>query len=1385
MSAQADTMPREIPAEAKAKIDEILKIISQESDDSLQNALELLNEAQNEHDHPLDPVHFFLTFMEKQDVELTHWEVEETINQVKFRTENEAHDFNYEEFIEIIKLLKNPNVMDQLKRMYKYLENMNINVKNLILSRQNMNNAEKLILYGESGVGKTWMAKKIADRAIRQGEFDFAIWVYLDRIYDVTSLKQSIVYQLSIQGDDSDKKQGDDNDKKQGDDNDKIDSKLEKKKLLLILDNEGSKMKFNAKLDKVTGKKVKEGSSNNITEYFLSKLGEEEGINLHKIMAFNKLKSFNILVTTKNRPALNERGMMVMPWTREEAKSFIIKGELADELIEKSRRFPSEILIIAKTLSYFAKDETRLRMLKNEKEKLEKEKKNDGPLSFDDLVTMLVNRYEDVLPKSVMIDCFSTETLDGHFLTRGQAVGYNELITYWILEGHLGHFTRIKDAYEEGHRVLIELLELGLLENQESGHVVSSGSRSFKFDVREYYSFFQGVRLGLATTFECRLGKIAVGHGAIKTVIAERASKISTLVLEGNHIGKIEMREVLDSGRDAIENLAVLNPTGRYFPLPISEMSKLRLLVVRGCEFFDTVDQILEITPPYRVWEHLTAFELSGSINLENIPDHFFNDMPNIKNLNLSCLKIKSLPKSFYTQLTKLEILILKDCKSLEKLESLKNFEDLEVLDISGDESVTSIHDKMFVTNKKLRIINLSGTKIETLPIIYHLQKLESLSLTDCLSLTRIRRIAKLARLQILDISGAEKVEEFLDPCLEYLESLDYLDISKTAFRKLPSNIANPRYVYMRECRELTRLTPIEGLSRVEVLDLSGSTKLADIRVEFFKNAARLKELNLSRTGVKDFSFLSSLGTTLRKLCLSKCESLEKLESGSLSELRELERLNLSGCKNLTEISDGSFDKMCLLNYLDVSGLSMLEKLPSLSNNINLGELHVKDCPKITTLQGLDQILALKILDHSGTFLKPSPSFHPNCRVLGPVFPSMENIFPDKLLKDLGANAIPPELTRPLPEQQESSETYRNWSISNWRDEENGHNSSISGFHFLHLLKMYPKFLKDSFERFNFLIYPSEAPAEHYLPDKQDYSDETDVRNAYLSQVTNRKFRKILEFREFVKVPLCIDPLLQESDFIILIDSLFLTSLNDLCTDWTKNSIKACWIERCNKLEHAFVNNSDNNLDSFETLWISEAAKLKSIGFFRGLKSLYLEFCPKLTELSCKNLESLEILYIKYCENFESLFSKEKNEGSEEARMMRNLMALHLWGLPSLGRVELGWALSSLTTLRVGECPRLKRIGFKAPNLKTLRIAEMPLVKNFLDLGPVSPGVVEIKTCDGLKELFEIAGGSLVEIERMELVCLPELERIGFAVKEENVTIWGCPKLEMSQLGGN
>ncbi|KAL3637294.1 hypothetical protein CASFOL_019593 [Castilleja foliolosa] len=1383
----------EISATAKASVDEFLRIMSLpdiDSEEVRKNAFEALNKAQTD-DQAIVPANLFCSFMKNRGVELTVEEVEETINQVKNRTKNEGN-INYDEFIEIIKLLKNPTVMDQLKRLYEAFDKTD--------------DKKTFVLHGEPGVGKTWMARKIADRAIRLGRFDVALWIYLDGVYSASTLEESIVRQLSIISTSNESKHW----------------ALKQKKLLLIFDDEGNKMKIKVDLDQklllVTNVEV----GNNI-------------INMYDTLVIDQLESCTFLVTRKNRPASGEFGMTVLPLTHDEAMSFV-KDEnvlgLADIFISKSRKFPSEILVISKALSYAGQSEPRLTKLKNEIMKLEKDKKDS--ISFKDLEMLLINGY-DKLPKSVLIDFFSSETSDENFLNRGKMVDYNELISYWIIEGHLGHFDRIEDAYEEGHRVLMELLECGLLRNQESGRVMLGGKK-FDFDVHEYYNFFRRIRLGLATSFDNKLGKTAATHGMIRTVSTTNNGlekrKVSTLLLDGNYIGGIKYDEIFNSV-DEIENLAIFNPTGKYFPLPMSKMN-LRLLVLRCCEFLDTTEMIFDFWDQNN-FNNLTVFEISGPSSLKIIPGTIFTHMPNLKNINLSFLEVEFLPESFYT-LTKLETLILRGCSSLKELRSLKKFVNLEVLDVSGSKSISIIHDKSFSKNKKLRIINLSGTKIETLPLVHSLENLKSLSLTDCSCLLRIRKNGSLKRLQILDISGASKVEEFLEPSLEGLENLDFLDASRTNVVKLPSNIGNPRYLYLRNCMHLEKLPPVEGLSKIEVLDLSDSKNLREVRVEFFKNVKSLRELNLSKTKVSNLSFLLCLGT-LRKLYLSHCLSLEKFEK-NLSDLKELEILDFSGCENLKEIESESFDNMPSLYSLDLSGLTHLDKLPTLSKLESLKNLRVKNCPKLTELPGVEQITALENLDHSGTFLKPSPKFHPDCHpvVFGPIFVSSEEINTEKLLTDLGAQNIS-ELTHPELDQEGSNEEC-NWSISNWQGEETSHNAPISGVHFLRLLKMYPSLIRNNFGRFNFLIYPSEVQAVQYLPDKHEYSHEISLRDVYLCQVTNQDFKKRLEIRGFNYGPLCVEPLLQESEFIIITDSPFLRFL----IDGVLKNVKACWIERCNEMEHAIIDENNN----LEILWISDVMRLKSlISFeikntsFTSLKSLYLEFCPSLDSLcsSSLQLQNLETLYIKYCQKLGCLFS----ENASLAKLDK-LTALHLWGLPELTKIAC--EAQSLTTLRIGECPMLEnifksapqdgeieyvghekleilhvkfcdklktvfetghsddvavylpalqelevwglpemeKIGCNVPKLRRLKIAECHSLESVVvDLagGFERLDVLEVKCCDKLKEISQ--GGEITErpldVYSMELLCLPELKRLGVLANAGFHKIWGCPKV--------
>ena len=82
------------------------------------------------------------------------------------------------------------------------------------------------------------------------------------------------------------------------------------------------------------------------------------------------------------------------------------------------------------------------------------------------------------------------------------------------------------------------------------------------------------------------------------------------------------------------------------------ENTGLRLLVLRGCDQLDNIDQI-------KNHEDLIVLEISGASSLEKIPDDFFLKMKQLESLNLSAVPFQSLPSSL-SKLTKLRRVILK-----------------------------------------------------------------------------------------------------------------------------------------------------------------------------------------------------------------------------------------------------------------------------------------------------------------------------------------------------------------------------------------------------------------------------------------------------------------------------------------------------------------------------------------------------------------------------------------------------------------------------------------------------------------------------------------------------------------------------------------------------
>ncbi|XP_075511395.1 putative disease resistance protein At4g19050 isoform X1 [Primulina tabacum] len=1195
----------------------------------------------------------------------------------------------------------------------------------------------KVVIFGESGVGKTWMATKTADRATRKGKFDFALWVNLKGM----DLSKIIGYQLSLlsASDDmeaEDAKEVSGRDKKFKSLKEKIHEALEKKSVLLIFD-----------------------AVNSIEE--INKVLSEKS-ELDQLLNLSKLNHYKVLITTSDFYELQQEfkrewiGIEVKRWTSDESTSFlrnmITAGKysevekLAEFYIKRSKGLPGEILIIAKTLNYFVSSDEGLQKLQGVKKVVLEDTAHDYD-DYHNIEKLLIST--EMVPKIILVDCYSSETPAEHFLNKRGWVHYNELISYWIIEGHLGHFSCIEDAYAQGHHVLMELLDCGLLKTLKAGYVKSNGA-TFEFSAQDYFDLYQNNRLGLATTFDNKLGNTVLGDGMIRTFPRdkerEKKEKMSTLLLDGDRTGEVS-DNLFDSMID-LEILAIFNPTHKPFPLPISYMSKYRLLVLRGCEFLESFDKVFKMIGPEapeisglgsKAFSNLTVLEISGPSSLKKIPENLFDTMTNLKSLNMSSLQMEFLPPSFY-DLRTIEILILKDCSSLKRMESLKKFERLQLLDLSGATSLEAFKDKSFKENRKLQMINLSQSRIAKFPVVHSLENLQYLSLSKCPALVRVRKIGLVETLRVFDISGSKNVEQLLDPGLKNLKNLFTLDVSGTAIRRLPSTIGTPRYLHLRDCSNLKQLPPIETLSEVRVLDLSGSAFLDDVKRDFITTLKNLTEFNLSKTGVVNLPPLSSL-VNLRRLLMSQCQSLKKLEG--LGSLINLEVLDLSGCKALSKIEDQSFDKMDRLHSLDLSE-TPLDMLPSLSNLEKLKRLNLRGCTKLTNIPGFEDLPVLEDLDISRTTLKVPKFENLDCRH-GPKPSSFKIFKATEIVEDLGAQPVSNcDDTKKLP--QEKMDQCDHWNISNRLASQNSETigKPVIDAHFLQLLEMHSTLLEDNIKKFHFFVYPMEEATEQPI-DKKLPIKEFVLRKILLGNVFPEAQDRCLEIRGFRDFPKFLEQLLEHAEMMVLIKNSCIQFLSDLGAGNLKK-MKVCWIERCNEMEYVtdeVKESADIPTENIEILWVSEAAKLKSIcketsrGIgFSALTSLYLEYCPELSSLSFSNeqLSGLKILHVKYCQKLVKLFEVQ----------FPNLKSLHLWALPAL-----------------------KEISCSMQSLRTLTVAHCPLLLYIFDRDTSSPTNLEglqlkVKFCDNMKSIFQDG-------------------KLPSGLLRENIIILGCPELQLPE----
>ncbi|CAK9173285.1 unnamed protein product [Ilex paraguariensis] len=1275
-----------------------------------------------------------------------------------------------------------------------------------------------IVLVGKHEIGKTWMAKKISGQAISKGLVDTVLWAYLDKMYDDKTIHESFARQMSMY---STTKEGGNGDKEEvlegvveKDPNilrEKIYATLADRSLLLVLDSEGIKMNES---------------------------------DLMKLLCFPKSPRVKKLITTTNEggwhdiAAAKEEVIVieVPPLSREDKLSLLrqragtevyeipeVKA-LAEKFIDQNVDLtPVAIVMLAKALSYRGHGSAAVQVLEDALE----ESKN---YSFKQL---LRSGYDKV-PDGVLIDC-SCE--GSHFFRDRGSVHFIELIAYWIIEGYLGDIDSIDKAYEEGHRVLMELIHCQILKKVEEnvkGNHLRMERAELSLDDHYRGGFGSTATLGLAKVFKVGewdgIGEITQANGMMKSVPRSNKKELSTLLLDGNHFSREVSTNFLQS-MNLLQVLVLFNP-GLSSVQSLSSMNMLKVLVLRGCDLLAHIEDLEKLTD-------LSVLEISGAKSLKKIPD-VFHHMTKLRSLNLSAPQIEELPASFYG-LTELRWLILKGCSCLKEMQSLKKFEKLLVLNLSGATSLEKFPEKNVKALEKLETLDLSNTSIKSIPILRGIRALTHLSASDCHGVERLRSIQSLTNLQVLDLSGSS-IEEFRDQSFNSNDKLRILDLSRTEISWLPSNLSDPRQLYLKGCLRLTELPFIDSLKSLEALDLSGASNLEKINDKFFQNLKKLRVLNLSETKVKDLPPLSTL-CNLRQLLLSGCLSLKTLPT--LDSLSKLEVLDLSGCNALTVIKDKSFEQMshlqrltlsatkieklpslsklgnlrhlslrkctnlklevplnfpsCLeaLNLCGISSLTRadflehmghlrvldlseteLEQLPPLSNLKNLVHLSLRGCEKLETLPLLEEHTKLEILDLSGTRVKPMPSLTK--------LSNLHQFLPSNCLSSEEIKNLPYEISE-LTQLEQSHQTDMgvlgagSGKGQSLPEEQWGISTlpvpySNSHRPFISLSN------SEFFQRLEKEPQLWETSFKQFQFSVHPMEEQTEIRGIELYK--DKSIFRDLQF--------------QARYFSDLREQGKSLEIHDFGNFPKGIEVVLSRSEYVFLIHNSFIKSlcdlGANNIKVMRGCGIERCTNMESIFHVEKeeidttLEILWVSYAIKLSSIYSGDLQyvgfrNLKRLYLDCCPELPCVFSK--SQRPESLEILHIKFCDKLENLFELEEMSKECILPKLRELLLCGLPALKKIECELPALKSLEVRECPMFANdlFLPKLPTTLETLKIKFCHKLETLFEpetSANNTLSSLHTLHLWGLPKLRSIQAEMPSlQHPIVKQCPKLQM------
>ncbi|KAH7514219.1 hypothetical protein FEM48_Zijuj11G0065600 [Ziziphus jujuba var. spinosa] len=1047
--------------------------------------------------------------------------------------------------------------------------------------------------------------------------------------------------------------------------------------------------------------------------------------------------------------------------------------------------------------------------------------------------------------------------------SKPESIHYNELITYWIMEGCFDPIDSIEKAYKKGHRILMELQRRRILKLQEdefvsmerlamdvpAHRVLMELQRLLILKLRED-EFVSTERLAMDVLdrrrngvsgaaclglnqltgsekgcLELDLGRITLADGMIKSICnRNKWEKFTTLVMDGSRLHREVPKDFFKLMQE-LKILVLLKP--RLESLDLLESLVLRILVLRDCEMLENIDHIKKL-------ESLEVLEISGTSSLKGIPDEFFVKLTKLQSLNLSALPIKSLGTSF-SKLTELRLLILRHCTCLEKLPSLTKFHKLEVLDLFGASSFKEFGDGELNSLLNFKMLDVSHTQIEKVPVLNNFRALTQLSLRNCKSLNNLRKLKDSSGLQILDLSGATSLIEVRNESLNEKKALRILDLSRTKISSLPSNLSslsslevldlshmscfdktekrkhgeqeieneidkidfdelkclrhlnlsntnvkkllslaglsNLRELLLMNCQSLEKLPKMEGLKRLEILDLSGSCLLGGSTPDMaFGSFGCLRRLNLSKTKVQK---LLSLSDSLCELLLKDCELLKELPN--METLKRLEKLDLSGASSLEMIPERSFSQMSNLRQLLLPNCEKLCKLPALGPSEKLEVIDLSGCSALKEIeddQSFEHIASLKQLKLSECKIKHLPSVSNlkklnelvlgNCSNLEKL-PSLESLSNLQQLDLSGAKFLKGSEVMSL----EKMTKLRQLSLGNC----SGLDQLPRLEKLVHLDRLDIQGI--TVKEFPYWISKLIHLKSLHLPDLKQ-----------IQELDWGKIKRLPNVLNWDECGIFMNPNIHSSSgspFLSVSGTeifRFINKIWDKCfKDKDKFHISVCSSTFSGKDEYIFCLRDEFQDFHFKTLSCPErnGGSMEIRGFDKEFpsgveeilkQSIYIfltenQFIKNLSDIGQSNIASMKGLWLESCGNMERLFCEKADIRLNQS--LEILWVSHLVNLDSLykGKVQ-DESFKNLKHLYINCCPKLENV-FTPQQL------------------PENLEILEIKFCDRLKTLFQRISEECVleKLRELNLVGLPELSNIGIRFPSlQNIKVRNCPILE-------